>query len=121
MLNPEAAAAPAFVSAAPSSALQLPPEYFDDAPGWLKVHVKTNGLYRLLGEDLVERVPSAAGLDLSTLRMFTGSSLELDQETPVEEAQDYLPEADVAPDPAAVGGPSGGGHYANGALAARSA
>lgn len=85
VLNPEPAAeqrpdlAP---RRSPAAVGSLPPTYFDDAPEWARVGVRSNGLYRVTAAELSAAGFNPAAIDPATLRVFSGGGLALSETTP---------------------------------------
>jgi len=66
-----AASVPAFTSAARSSA-SLPPVWFDDGAGWLKIKVAKNGIYTVTRDSLAQAGVPVSSVDPRTFRLFSG-------------------------------------------------
>jgi hypothetical protein len=94
VLNPEAAATgftgvrddgrdrDLFGASSPgAAALALPDVYFDDAPTWVKLVVRQNGLYRVTAGQLAAAGLDPRTIDPTTLRVFAGPGTELSEAT----------------------------------------
>lgn len=57
---------------APPGANGVPDAWFDDTPGWVKIEIETNGVYRLTRNELQNLGIPTATLDPRTLRMYAG-------------------------------------------------
>ncbi|HYW68433.1 MAG TPA: C25 family cysteine peptidase, partial [bacterium] len=78
----------------PAAARDVPTEYFASSSNWLKLTVDRRGIYRIGYDDLTAAGVDPSSVDPASIRVFTGTGLELDP-NPTVARPDWMTECTI--------------------------